>query len=87
MGELANVGTCMDNFAVKASTIKQAGKGAFAKRPLREGRRIAVLPLIHVGERKRLDFYKVLDAKQGIVDHSTVTGQQLLLNYCFGHSK
>jgi SET domain len=46
---------------------------------------VAPLPLIHVPYRKRLDMYEP-NVKAGVVTNkSRKLGQQLILNYCFGH--
>ncbi len=73
-------GICLDNIRQNQSSIHQAGRGAFATRMIAEGTVIAPLPLIHM-DRGRLKTYKENDGKK-IVE---LDGEQLLLNYCYGH--
>lgn len=70
-------GTCMDNLQPGQSTIPQAGRGAFARRNIAQGDVVAPLPLIHAN-RNLLDMYGPF--------HESPVHQQLLINYCFGHS-
>lgn len=73
-------GTCLDNIIAAPSTIPQAGRGAFATRTMTDGQIIAPAPLIQV-HRDHLKMYKGGQGREGIV----YSGDQLLLNYCFGH--
>mmetsp|Transcript_17467 Transcript_17467/g.27205 ORF Transcript_17467/g.27205 Transcript_17467/m.27205 type:complete len:1232 (-) Transcript_17467:51-3746(-) len=66
-------GKCLDNIRPGNSTIKQAGRGAFATRKLKEGSLIAPAPLLHIVDRGSL-----FSPRSG-------SQQELLLNYCFGH--
>ena len=80
-------GTCGDHLVAAPSTLPQAGHGAFAARDLPQGTVVAQMPMIHVTNRSRFDMYH-LDAVDDawVADESRgVVGQQLLLNYCFGH--
>lgn len=84
---LQQYGTCADHIRVQpSSTLPQAGRGGFAARDLRAGTVVAPMPLIHILNRHKLRMY---DLNQDPTDEATlsnaVMGQQLLLNYCFGH--
>ena len=82
-------GTCGDHIVAGRSTIRQAGHGAFASRKLPKDTVVAQLPMIHITNRSRLDMYHfVLQNHTKVVDTSRgVAGQQLLLNYCYGHGE
>lgn len=82
---LMNNGICLDNLRVGASTILEAGRGAFAAKFLPKDSVITPCPLIHTHQ-------KVLEKK--LVRKHSDSGQvqvrrngKLLLNYCFGHEK
>ena len=83
---LRNNGLCMDNLIQGHSEIEQAGRGAFATRTLKEGIMIAPAPLVHILDKAALNMYnhQVDDNFQYLVSNEII-GQQLLLNYCFGH--
>jgi hypothetical protein len=82
---LKSNGICGDNIREGLSEIPQAGRGAFATRNLAKDSIVAPLPLIHIPFRRRLTMYEP-DLKTGqVTDKSRKLGQQLLLNYCFGH--
>ncbi|KAL7564573.1 hypothetical protein ACA910_017921 [Epithemia clementina (nom. ined.)] len=72
-------GTCGDHLYGANSTLKQAGRGAFASRDLPKGTVVAQLPLIHITDRSILDMVHI---KKGL---NSPRPPQLLLNYCFGH--
>lgn len=81
-------GMCLDNIRAGSSTIKEAGRGAFAQRFLRGGERIAPAPLIHIPNRHVLDMYVVEGGGaygQPKKVSETKIDKQLLLNYCYGH--
>ena len=85
-------GTCADHIVAGPSILPQAGYGAFSTRFLPKDTVVAHLPLIHIIDRSVLNMYH-LDP-QSIKDGSPVpmpelgvAGQQLLLNYCFGHNE
>lgn len=71
-------GTCLDNIRAEPSTIREAGRGAFATRNLNEGDIIAPLPLLHL-DSERLRMWDELDG-----DHEELN-KQLLVNYSYGH--
>mmetsp|Transcript_6380 Transcript_6380/g.7154 ORF Transcript_6380/g.7154 Transcript_6380/m.7154 type:complete len:618 (-) Transcript_6380:68-1921(-) len=65
-------GICLDNIKPGHSKIKGAGRGAFSTRLIPKGTIITATPLVLIENRDSL----VLPKKK----------QQLLRNYCFGHS-
>ncbi|KAL7526358.1 hypothetical protein ACHAXR_004417, partial [Thalassiosira sp. AJA248-18] len=78
-------GRCMDNIRPGNSTIKQAGRGAFATRFIPEGGLVAPGPVLHIANRTSLNLYEM--GEDGSRDTNRPDGMQLLLNYCFGHHK
>mmetsp|Transcript_9726 Transcript_9726/g.20143 ORF Transcript_9726/g.20143 Transcript_9726/m.20143 type:complete len:615 (-) Transcript_9726:1845-3689(-) len=88
---LREYGTCMDNLEAKQSTIEQAGRGAFTRRPIVAGQTIAPVPLVHVPHRIMLSTYPAKDGPYPDLDDDERDAslgprhKQLLLNYCFGH--
>jgi len=83
-------GACGDHIVAGKSTIPQAGHGAFAARHLPKDTVVAPLPMIHVTNRSSFDMYHLKQTINGtwVADESKgVVGQQLLLNYCYGHSE
>ena len=83
-------GVCVDNLQVGPSTIPHAGRGAFATRKLSKGSVITTTPLLQIPMRSVLDMHEglVLNEQQWEMARpvdAPVTGQQLLLNYCWGH--
>jgi SET domain len=79
-------GTCADNFQEGQSTIRQAGRGAFATRRLVKDSVVAPLPLIHIGDAKILEMLAFSDIR-ALQTEGVRNGIQLILNYCFGHRK
>lgn len=78
VNELRETGICLANIRPQQSTNVEAGRGAFAVRFLKEGTVIAPAPLITINSREAL----------AVLRNGTdmdINGQQLLLNYCFGH--
>ncbi|KAL7488085.1 hypothetical protein ACHAW6_013684 [Cyclotella cf. meneghiniana] len=89
---LHNNGKCLDNLRPGISTINGAGRGAFATRFIPEGDVVAPAPLVHIPYNERLLMFGELESQftpEGFTIRNTsdVRGKQLLLNYCFGHSK
>ena len=80
-------GSCMDNIREGISTIDQAGRGAFAARPIKEGDLVAPVPLIHIANRTDMTMFKGFYNENGkfVRNSSAPSHYQLLLNYCFGH--
>mmetsp|Transcript_17838 Transcript_17838/g.48513 ORF Transcript_17838/g.48513 Transcript_17838/m.48513 type:complete len:842 (+) Transcript_17838:153-2678(+) len=78
---------CVDNLRWNPSTLPDAGRGAFAKRFLKEGDIIAPAPLLTV-KRGDLDIFeakKVDGNYRHYLDMDRKIGEELLLNYAFGH--
>jgi hypothetical protein len=86
LGWLSEHGRCMDNIRPGNSTIKQAGRGAFASRFIPKGGLVAPGPLLHIPNKTALNIYK-MNPHTGERDLSKLDGKQLILNYCFGHHK
>lgn len=90
---LSTHGYCLDTVRMGQSTIPYAGRGAFAKRRFHRGDIITVTPMIHIADKALLTMYNVetfqnADTGQNYKDYvreEGPIGQQLLLNYCFGH--
>jgi len=85
-------GLCMDHLTVGASSVPHAGRGAFAKRPIQKGNLIAPMPMMHAPEgRSMMNMYEVTRGTDADGDRfmhrktNEIIGQQLLLNYAFGH--
>lgn len=80
-------GMCVDNLRTGESTIEGAGGGAFSAAHIAKGSVIAPAPLLAL-KRDDLTIYSS-DEKQKIIrdvlDLDTIVGQELLLNYAFGH--
>jgi SET domain len=76
-------GRCLDNIQPRISTIRQAGRGAFATRRIKKGDVITPMPLVHVF-RRHMEIY---DGNNYDDMNSSFwkDGKQLLLNYCYGH--
>ena len=71
-------GLCVENLIPGKSQITDAGRGAFAQFALSKDEIIVPVPLLQIMNR---DVLIMTDESQEVV------GTQLLLNYCFGHSK
>ena len=90
---LDKYGLCMDNLRVGPSTIPNAGRGAFATRPVAAGQLVAPVPLAQVPERAVLDMHRLTtvddsgggDGDYHVPESDEVVSQQLFLNYCYGH--
>jgi SET domain len=93
MESLRSKGVCVDTLEVQESTIGGIGRGAFAKYFSRTGDIVATTPLIHfdrsqinIVEQSYKDVHRIpLFREHGIEYTSKVTGQQHMLNYCYGH--
>jgi len=72
-------GRCLDNIRMQSSTIRQAGRGAFAARFLPRGTIITGTPLLFFPSGA---FFIMNDG-----DASSFYGYQLLLNYCLKHKE
>jgi SET domain len=86
---LQHHGTCADHLRLDQSTIHQAGRGAIATRDLPAGTVVAHVPLVHITDRSGLNMYEPRwrDDDTLYMDSSSIIGQQLLVNYCFGHQQ
>jgi hypothetical protein len=76
-------GRCLDNIRPGISTVKQAGRGAFATRDIKKDGVVAPLPVVHL-RRHHMEVYdseNFDDFEAG----AWRVGTQLLLNYCYGH--
>jgi hypothetical protein len=82
-------GKCIDHIYPGQSTIDGAGHGAFAKRDLLKGTIISGSPLLHVPFNNAfMPMYRIHTHEETVyVDTREVVSQQLILNYCFGHSE
>jgi hypothetical protein len=82
-------GRCVDNIEPRYSTIRQAGRGAFATRPLAAGQVITTSPLHHLPTSRFVEKYNYNDManEQGELVRTpvSVSGYQVLVNYCYGH--
>jgi len=81
-------GICGDFLTVKNSTIRQAGRGAFARKGFKIGDIVSPLPLIHLPYRRYLDMFEIEVNDYGDYEASNRKRHtQLLLNYCMGHNE
>mmetsp|Transcript_13649 Transcript_13649/g.27752 ORF Transcript_13649/g.27752 Transcript_13649/m.27752 type:complete len:633 (+) Transcript_13649:74-1972(+) len=79
-------GRCMDNIRPGNSTIRDAGRGAFASRFIPKGGLVAPGPVLHIPNKAAMNMYET-DPLTGNRDTTKESGKQLILNYCFGHGK
>ena len=77
-------GRCLDNIRPAISTVKQAGRGAFATRTIHQGTVITPAPVVHLHRRHMELWDHDAEDKDKV---PRLAGHQLLLNYCFGHPK
>ncbi|CAJ1945599.1 unnamed protein product [Cylindrotheca closterium] len=75
---------CVDTLAIQSSTVAGAGRGAFAKRSVKEGERVAVSPVIAFDESEMYMFEQAFEDDY-LTFQDKVLGYQLLYNYCYGH--
>jgi hypothetical protein len=80
-------GLCLENIVPRKSTIRQAGMGAFAQWPIKEGEVIVPVPtLLQVTHSETLNVYESEQVgKQYHAKGEDPVTKQLLLNYCFGN--
>ena len=90
---LQNHGICLDGIRPGKSRLDdledppEASKGAFANRPFRQGTIVVTTPLLVI-RREDLDIYASNPEEtklQKVLDLKKLVGQELLLNYCYGH--
>ena len=81
-------GKCMDNIKPDKSTIPEAGRGAFVTRFIPKGGVVAPAPLLHITNKTRVTMYDIGETVNGSLERnsSKPVHEQLLVNYCFGHS-
>jgi hypothetical protein len=84
---MAEHGQCMDRIMDGVSTIPHAGRGAFARRPIRKGDLVSPAPIVHLPNRTALTMYEASVNEEGTWKRNVTRPyhHQLLLNYCFGH--
>jgi len=82
---LRQYGNCADHIREEPSTIRQAGRGAFATRAVPKGAVLAPLPIIQIVDKTVLEMYELADIKAKKREDRRIAGYQLLTNYCFGH--
>mmetsp|Transcript_22413 Transcript_22413/g.32756 ORF Transcript_22413/g.32756 Transcript_22413/m.32756 type:complete len:533 (-) Transcript_22413:75-1673(-) len=77
---------CADNIRAEKSTIPQAGRGAFATRTILKDSIIAPAPVLHLPRNLMTTYVVIKDKDDEYINSDERIGQQVLLNYCFGHS-
>jgi len=80
-------GSCMDNIESRPSTIRQAGRGAFARRLIPKGDVVGPAPVLHF-DRRTFEMHPAVydDSGKFAIDASgPVVHYNLVLNYCYGH--
>jgi SET domain len=77
-------GRCIDNLTPGMSKMPQAGYGAFATRSMKKGQVIAPVPVAQ-GHRQQMELYDALNHNDPN-SRFFLVGQQVLLNYAFGHA-
>jgi hypothetical protein len=88
---LNKYGMCLDTLRVGASTIPDAGRGAFSTRQVKRGEVITLSPMLHIPNKEMMNMYKIVNVLmsdgeyQFMYDFKHYLGQQLLVNYCFSH--
>jgi len=86
---LAENGYCMDNLYEDRSLIRQAGRGAFARRFIPEGGLVGPAPLIQIDRYLTLmyprQYNEEYQHKYQFDRNSSNFTEQLIVNYCFGH--
>jgi hypothetical protein len=82
-------GRCIDNMEGRYSTIRQAGRGAFATRPLTADQVITTSPLHHLPMSSFVEKYNFQyqpnEKGEMVRTPVSVMGLQVLVNYCYGH--
>jgi hypothetical protein len=79
-------GICVDSIFVKESTLPKIGKGAFAKRSFKKGEVITSSPVIEL-HRSQMEIVEQFQDEEDTHRYTEfVEQQQLLLNYCYGHT-
>ena len=84
-------GICLERIKAGKSTVTQAGRGAFATGFISKGSLISPMPLNTIIDRDFMLIYELLESEETgermKVEESEAIGQQLIVNYCFGHEE
>ncbi|KAG7358612.1 SET methyltransferase domain containing protein [Nitzschia inconspicua] len=80
VSKLRDEGYCLDNLRPGLSSIPHAGRGAFAKRNFSKGTVVAPVPVLPISKVSMQMLKQHHDGRW-------VETQQLLTNYCYGHSQ
>jgi hypothetical protein len=82
-------GMCVDKIVSGASTIPEAGRGAFSTRKIKMGETIVPVPMIAVANEDLMEMYTIRKGRIGDAEYDmdNPIGKQLALNYCFGHQE
>ena len=88
-------GICMDNIKPGKSVIPYASRGAIANRYIEKGSIVTPVPLLNIVDKDLLKIWDVVDEETGkfydqdeLGDKAqNIIGEQIILNYCFGHIK
>ena len=75
---------CVDHILTRPSTIEAAGRGGIAKRFLPKGTIITGSPVHHLPNRDFVNIYRFEEVNDRWEKREKI-GEQLLLNYCWGH--
>jgi hypothetical protein len=82
-------GRCIDNIEGRYSTIRQAGRGAFATRPLAADQVITTSPLHHLTNTHFFENYNYEfvqnEQRESIRVPLSIRNYQILANYCYYH--
>jgi hypothetical protein len=78
-------GNCADHLREGVSTIRQAGRGAFATRDLPKDAVVSVMPLVQIVNKAVLEMYYLKEIKTKKLEQRRRRSYQLLINYCYGH--
>jgi len=80
-------GRCMDNVVPRRSTIRQAGRGAFATRFLPKDKIITGSPMLFFPSGDYFNMFAGDWYGKTKIDKTELVGHQLLLNYCWHHEE
>jgi hypothetical protein len=83
-------GICLELIKNEKSTIRQAGRGAFAQDHIKQGSIISPVPLNTIPNSDTLLMYELVPNEEDEImekKSDTPIGTQLILNYCFGHKE
>jgi hypothetical protein len=77
-------GRCLDNIIPDKSKQPNAGRGVFAKRYIPMNGIVAPVLVLVFNNRTTMD---ITHSNSNKIDTTIIQTQQLLINYCYGHSK